>query len=154
MTRNNKEDFSKLRAAAPDLSFANRLFSFWSKVVTMWFEFLSCLLSHLAQLTSKWQMFMNRITFSFKTLIKFLAASFHQNFCLPFSKQISYFPFQIADLPVSNWKKKWRKHLMNWFWLPPILDEMKWYLSEKWGFVMVILRKPVILRCVESRDLF
>ena len=45
MTRNNKEDFSNLRAAPPDLSFANRLFSFWSKVVTMCFEFLSCLLS-------------------------------------------------------------------------------------------------------------
>ena len=49
MTRNNKEDFSKFRAEAPDLSFANRLFSFWSKVVTMCYEFLRCLLSHVTQ---------------------------------------------------------------------------------------------------------
>ena len=87
MTRNNKEDFSNLRAAPPDLSFANRLFSFWSKVVTMCFEFLSCLLSHVTQLTSKGQMIKNLITFLFKTMVKFLAASFHQNCSLSFGKQ-------------------------------------------------------------------
>ena len=54
MTRiSNKEDFSKFRAA-PDLSFANRSSSFWSKVVTMCFEFLCCQLTHKTPLTSKW----------------------------------------------------------------------------------------------------